>query len=352
MKILLATENLGSGGAERQLTGLAALLAAKGHQCVVVTWIDKNFYASYLKENNVRHIMLRPKGRFDRVKKLAAMFRSERPDAVISFLPMANETAALASLLVPVKLIVSERSFTTKWGWRRRLTNLLYRRAAYVVANSNNEGRNIAAHCRSLAPKIKIIPNFVETERFMHVKHEPGRPTRIVSVGRIIPSKNIEGALKTLRVLCDRGYQFTLDWYGGYYMADYYNSVVALRDELGLTSIVTFKGENKAIEAALPNYDIFFFPSLLEGYPNVLCEAMACGLPAASSNVCEMPEILSDGKGGCLFDPTDVTAMADALARLIDSSPETLSSMGQYNRRFIVDNNSETTFVNKYLELL
>lgn len=355
MKLIFVTENLGSGGAERQLTGLAAFLSAKGHQCVVVTWVDKNFYASYLAENNVRHILLRPQGRFDRVRKLASIFRCERPDAVISFLPMANETAALASILCPVKLIVSERSFTTNWGWRRRLTNLLYRRAAYVVANSNNEAQNIRAHCPKLASRTLAIPNYVDIERFSTTAsrvRDESRPISFVAVGRVIPSKNILNLLKALAKVKEQGINFTFDWYGDTYNKPYLEEVKQLIKDLHIGDIFVLRGECDAIEEAYRQADVMCMPSTLEGYPNVLVEAMATGLPVIVSNVCEHPHIVEDGVNGYLFDPYDVDAIAAALIKVTKLNSGQLAAMSQANRRKVVKNNSIESFCEKYQALL
>lgn len=355
MKLIFVTENLGSGGAERQLTGLAALLSAKGHDCMVVTWVDKNFYASYLAENNVKHILLRPKGRFDRVRKLASIFRRERPDAVISFLPMANETAALASLLAPVKLIVSERSFTTNWGWRRRLTNLLYRRAAYVVANSNNEAQNIRTHCPKLASRTLAIPNYVDIERFSmtvpRVRDE-GRPISFVGVGRVIPSKNILNLLKALAKVKEQGINFTFDWYGDTYNKPYLEEVKQLIKDLHIDDIFVLRGESNAIEEAYRQADVMCMPSTLEGYPNVMVEAMASGLPVVVSNVCEHPHIIKESINGFLFDPYDVDAIASAMIKAVNLSPQEATVMSQANRRKVIENNSIESFCEKYLELV
>lgn len=354
MKVVFVTESLGSGGAERQLIGLAAIFAQKGIECIVVTWVDKNFYASFLAENNVRHILLQPKCRFDRVKKLAAIFRKEKPDAVISFLPMANETCALASLISPVKLIVSERSFTTNWGLRRRLTNLLYRRAAYVVANSNNEAENIRKHCPRLAAHTVAIPNYVDVERFASdaVKTRNRGPLALIGVGRVIPSKNILNLLRALAKIKSDGIDFTFDWYGATYDKVYVSEVKKLISDLGLDNIFDLRGECKDIEQAYRDADIMCMPSMLEGYPNVLVEAMASGLPVVVSNVCEHPHIVKEDVNGFLFDPHDVNAIHAGLMKAIKLTASEVSVMAQENRRKVICNNSIESFSDKYLSLL
>lgn len=354
MKVLFVTENLGSGGAERQLTGLAAIFAKKGIESVIATWVDKNFYASYLAENNIRHILLLPKSRVDRVKKLAAIFRKEKPDAVISFLPMANETCALASILTPVKLIVSERSFTTDWGLRRRITNFLYRRATYIVTNSNNEAQNIRDHCHRLASRTLAIVNYVDVKQFASGKRRARRTgsVALVGVGRVIPSKNILNLIKALAKVKADGIKFTFDWYGATYDKIYVQKVEDLISDLGLGDFFTLRGECHAIEKVYLEADVMCMPSMLEGYPNVLVEAMASGLPVIASNVCEHPHIVEEGVNGYLFDPTDVDKIYSALVKAIRLTPKEVKGMSEANQQKVIENNSIESFSEKYLSLI
>lgn len=353
MKVLLVTESLGSGGAERQLTALAALMAAEGHYCIVVTWVDKNFYATYLAENNVQHILIESKGRFDRVRKLVSVFRNESPDAVISYLPSANETCALASLFCPVKLIVSERSFTINWGLRRKFTNLLYRRAAYIVANSNNEAENIRHHCAALAHKVVAIPNFVDTQMFKPSAKTFDRSRhKIVGVGRVIPTKNLLNLVKAMAKVKASGFDFELKWYGDTYDKVYLKELVSLICREGLAADFMIMGESHDISSAYADADCFVMPSVLEGYPNVLVEAMASGLPVAVSNVCEHPYIVTEGKNGFLFNPESVDEITEAVINLFQLSKDDYERISVNNRTAVIENNSAETFLQHYIQLL
>ena len=357
MRILLVTENLGSGGAERQLVGLADLLKTAGHEAVVITWVDKIFHSDFLRKRSIEHIQLRPSGRLDRVRKLASLFRSRKPDAVISFLPMANETAALASLLAPVRrLIVSERSFTLNWGLRRKLTNLLYRRADYVVANSNNEAQNLRDHCPALVKKIVAIPNYVDTDKFVPsvspIETPQTQKISIVGVGRVIPTKNLINLVKALAKVKADGLDFAFKWYGATFADTYLDMLRRSIDEQHLSDRVTLMGECHDVAAAYRQADFFCFPSRLEVYPNVLVEAMAAGLPIVCSRVCEHPHIVAEGKNGFLFNPDDIDEMAAAIIRMIRLDPDARRAMSEFNRTQVIDQNSTQSFVNSYLKLL
>ena len=98
--------------------------------------------------------------------------------------------------------------------------------------------------------------------------------------------------------------------------------------------------------------DIFCLPSLYEGYPNVICEAMACGLPVVCSNVCDNPLIVENGVGGFLFNPISEENIANALELMINLSKKDKLNMSRHNRRCVVERNSSVVFLNKYLTLI
>lgn len=354
MRLLFVTENLGSGGAERQLTGLASMLSLDGHECTVVTWIDKNFHAHTLAENGVAHILLHPTGRIDRILKIASVYKKLKPDAVIAFLPMANETALLSSLLCPVKVVVSERSFTADWNFRRKLTNLLYRRAFRIVANSFNEAQNLKAHMPSLENKIIAIPNYVDCNMFhQRVNNRLGSEIlQLVGVGRVIPSKNILRLLEVLALLRDDGYKFYFRWYGDTYDKEYYRQVNETILKMELNDCFSLMGECHDMPSAYAEADAFIMPSLHEGYPNVLVEAMASGLPVAVSAVCEHPYIVKDEINGFLFDPTNTQDMVSAIKKMLTLTSTQQAKMGYGNREKVLANNSIESFKQQYLAIL
>ena len=101
MRILLLTENLGSGGAERQFTGLAVLLKEKGYQVRVITYIEKQFYEPYLKKNQIDYKLVRKAAnKYTRVYYIWRELCEYKPDVVVSFLPSVNITMCLVRLMM------------------------------------------------------------------------------------------------------------------------------------------------------------------------------------------------------------------------------------------------------------
>src|SRR5216683_5220836 len=79
-------------------------------------------------------------------------------------------------------------------------------------------------------------------------------------------------------------------------------------------------------------HDVFVFPSLMEGLPSVLLEAMASGMPAITAETCGMPDVVEDEENGLLIPPADSAALFAAISRLV-TSPELRQKLGEAARR-------------------
>ena len=86
-----------------------------------------------------------------------------------------------------------------------------------------------------------------------------------------------------------------------------------------------------AVLQQMSSCDIFLFPSYSEGFPNVVLEAMAVGLPVVATRVGAVPEMIEEGTGGLLIDSPDEREIVSAL-RILISNPGMRFRMGQFNR--------------------
>lgn len=354
-KILLITENLGSGGAERQLCGLASMLTKAGFPCRLITYVENQFYEPYLRQHGVDYQFI-PElwNKKTRVFKVAKYVRQYKPDVVISFLPSVNKTMCLAKLFFKAKLVVSERNNNTCITRGDKIQFNLYRMADAIVPNSNSQGKFICDNFPFLSKKVHPIINFVDINRFTPsetpVRNEK---LRIVTVARYTQQKNVLTYLKAIRMVKEMGLNVHFDWYGDKkHNAAYFAEIEKEYQLLDIADYLTLHNPNQKIEEEYRKADMFCLPSLYEGYPNVVAEAMSCGLPILCSNVYENPYIVEDGVNGFLFDPKKPEAIADAIKKMVGLSYENRLEMGKRNRQLCLKRNTEKAFLKSYVELI
>lgn len=354
-RILLITEHLGSGGAERQICGLSAMLTKAGYPCRLITYVDKQFYAPYLRQNNVDHQYLPELAdKKTRIWRVAKYVRQYNPDVVISYLPVVNRTMCLAKLLFRAKLVVSERNNNTGVSRQDKLQFNLYRMADSIVPNSNSQGKFISTNFPFLSEKIHPIINFVDVNRFTPAPEPVENDVlRIVTVARYTTQKNVLTYLKAVSKVKEMGLNVHFDWYGDKsHNAGYYAEVEKEYQRLGLSDYLTLHEAYSKIEEEYRKSDVFCLPSLHEGYPNVVAEAMSCELPVICSNVFENPYIVEEGVNGFLFDPENIDDIAGAIRKIISLSKEERREMGIRNRKLCLERNTEEGFLNSYVKLI
>lgn len=352
-RILLFTESIGAGGAERQLTGLAVELNNKGYCVKLVTYFRNQFYEKYLIENGVDYLLIENATNIiKRIYYVNKVIKSFNPDTIISYLPAPNKLMCLLKPLHNYKLIVSERNTTMHWGMQEYILFNLYRLSDYIIPNSYNEGENIISHKPFLKKKIVTITNFVDTDYFVPKQHDPNNIPVIICVGRITEQKNVLRFLEAIKILKSRGLLFKVKWFGSHSYVDYCDKVYEKTKDLDISDVIKFYQPSENILQEYQMVDIFCLPSIHEGYPNVLCEAMSCGLPVVCSNTCENPRIVSEGIHGFLFDPYSVDCMANAIERMLAFSVEEKMIMGNACRYKTVENNSVESFTEKYIRII
>ena len=354
-RILLITENLGSGGAERQICGLASMLTNAGFPCRLITYVKNQFYEPYLSQKGVDYKFV-PElwNKKTRVLKVAKYVHLYKPDVVISFLPSVNKTMCLAKMFFGAKLVVSERNNNTCITRGDKVQFNLYRMADAIVPNSNSQGKFISKNFPFLSKKVHPIINFVDVNRFTPAETPQRNDTlRIVTVARYTQQKNVLTYLMAVRKVKDMGLNVHFDWYGDKkHNAAYFVEIEKVYQQLDIADYMTLHNPNQKIEEEYRKADIFCLPSLFEGYPNVVAEAMSCELPILCSNIYENPYIVEEGVNGFLFNPERSEDIADAINKIVNLTHDERQEMGKRNRQLCLKRNTEETFLRSYVELI
>lgn len=174
----------------------------------------------------------------------------------------------------------------------------------------------------------------------------------LVTVGRLIKKKGLEYSIKAVAQLLQKypNLHYTIVGPG-----ELYDSLQQLIQDLGVAHNISLKGYAPLdqVISFLQNSDIFILSSITddcgdqEGIPNVLKEAMACGLPVISTFHAGVPELVENGKSGLLVPEKNVAALVDAIDYLL-IHPEQWSKMGTIGRKK-VEQEYDKQIINKRL---
>lgn len=355
-RILCLIENLGSGGAERQLSGLAVMLKQYGHEVFVGYYVNKDFYLPYLKENGVKALFFADasssRKRFFALRK---HIREIKPDTIITYSAAPSMIACVLKLTGGnFHLVVSERNTTQILTLRERLRFFCYRWADVIVPNSQSQANFIRKHYANLYGKVKVITNYVDINKFSPsesslCEHEP---VKMICVGRMMPQKNIPRFIEAISRVRNDGYKIKVDWYGQDLQDAYSKECHDAISNYRLEGTFEFCPPSTNIQDVYRESDVFCLPSLFEGFPNVLCEAMSCGLPVICSRVCDNPNIISEGENGLLFNPLNIDDMAATIENFLVLSFDLKKKMGAKSRDIAVSLFSQDAFIKKYISIV
>ena len=355
MKILLLIDSLGAGGAQRQLVGLAVMLKQHGYDVIVVIYHDNRFYVDTLLDAGVPYVYLKKAHNvYKRMWVVAKYIRKTKPNYVISYLETPSIVASIAHIFNhKFRLIVSERNTTQRIGINEKIRFLLFRSADYIVPNAYAQETFIVKNFSKLKDKTITIVNFVDTNYYYPITHRRRKIPEIAIAASIWAPKNTLGFIDAMKMLRDMGARFHVSWYGKIASnIDYFNECIDKIKHLGISDCIDLLEKTKQIKDIYQAVDFFILPSFYEGTPNVICEAMACGLPVACSNVCDNPMYVKSGVNGVLFNPYSAESMATEIAKLLAIDDKTYKEYSRNSRSMAEEKLSKNKFVESYINLL
>lgn len=217
--------------------------------------------------------------------------------------------------------------------WRAKLRRRAYvemlRRCPAVVAVSEGVRASLGADL-GLTPvelaRVRVIANGVAIPESLdpalaqQVRMKYGIPSGdplVVSAGRMTEQKNHVLLLEAMLRLRRTGVRCRAIITGDGPLRAFLERRI---DELGLADQVVLPGNVRDLTELMQGADVFVLPSLWEGLPLVLLEAMACGLPVVGTRIRGVAEVVEDGVSGLLVEPGDAGAMAQAIVTLLGSA--------------------------------
>ena len=169
----------------------------------------------------------------------------------------------------------------------------------------------------------QMMPNGLETDRLAPSPRQTGTPPLILSVGRFVEKKGFDQLIEACAWLRDAGVAFACIIVGERGSA--YESIRRLIAERGLGDQVSLRGAmtQDSLRAIYARAHVFALPCQVmedgdrDGFPNVLAESMAMGVPVVSTRISGIPELIDDGVHGLLVEPRDPAGLAQALRRVL-----------------------------------
>ena len=194
----------------------------------------------------------------------------------------------------------------------RWLERAAFPRAAGVIVTSRQMESLLATHPEK--PRLAYFPNGVDTDSFAPAPpHRPAsEPRTVLYVGRLEQEKNLARLIDALALVRETPLRLRLLGDGSLR-----GDLEARARAAGVPTEFPGVVPHGSLPAHFQSADCFVLPSLTEGHPKALIEAMACGLPCAASARGGIPSIMEDGATGLLFDPEDPAEIARVLGRLL-----------------------------------
>lgn len=355
-------DDLGSGGAQRQMVLIVSELARLGHFVDVILHNSGDSFYNITPNERIQLVALKAGSGFSLKKmvEIRGIIERGRYDASLSFLDSSNIWNLLACFPGRRRIcVVGERSSEKRPS--RSAARAIALKAARIfsikiIANSHAQRKLLAV---KYGKKVTTIYNGYEmssprakrrVERRSHLK--------LVAVGRIGACKNVLNTIEAAKICYARlGICPSITWYGRIDRTDRGEEVFIKAQRIlancpDLKKAWRWGGECKDMISEMTNYDALIHPSLYEGLPNVICEALCIGLPVLASRVCDNPLLVGDGDRGFLFDPTAPDSIADAIRTISSLDDESYGLMSRRALCFASRHLSVERMAAKYAKML
>lgn len=327
-QILFIINHLDFGGAGKMLKYVANLCADNFDNVAILSLYEKERSKGvsdklkfYSLENDSKGGLL---WRLAIIRSLRKKIKEINPDVVCTFVSDACFTTRVATLGMNVKVVSAERGdpYTLGRVWTA-LMKWTYGKSDYCFFQLE-KARDFFGP--KVAKKSFVIPNvFVQDTGVTPFYGE--RKKTIVSAGRFVAEKRYEVLIEAFAKVHASHPEYSMIIYGEGPFIDKYKQK---SDTLGISEYITYPGYVKGVAKAVREEGIFVLPSLYEGIPNSLIEALSVGIPCVSTNCTPGgPEFLTKGgTTGVLVPVNNVEAMSNAILRIIES-PELAKELSQ-----------------------
>lgn len=358
LRVLYLLETGGPGGAERVLLDLADNLGPDWQAIVGVMksgWLRSNATAAGIPCVMVHGGGLGDVGVLGNLLEAVAAHEIAVIHAHEFYMGLVGAVVSLATG-VPLVVTVHGKQYYPDKRRRRAACRMVATQAAALVTVSQDLRRFFCRTTGTPLERVRVIYNGIDLRH----RGEPGRNLGLLdsvriprsaqivgTVGNLYPVKGHLDLIRAARTILERRPATHLVILGRGALHD---TLVAEAEALGLRDRVHLLGYREDVNEWLATMDVFAMPSLSEGLPLSLLEAMSSGVPVVVTDVGGMPEVVQDGETGFVVPPGNVGALADRISFLL-GDPARAARMGVAARELVADRFQLDRMVAQYRDL-
>ena len=283
-------------------------------------------------------------------KRLKALLEKERPDIVdcfypgeCSFVPGLKDGSRKVMELHQSKLFHHQYNRSGLMGLADKARALMDERLVrkfdrFVVLTQED------MQMWGEMPGIRVIPNAAS---FIAEKYSDCSQKRVIAVGRLDYQKSFDRLIQVWEKVHQQMPEWRLDIFG---QGEWKDMLQRMIDERGLEASVNLNAPTKDIGKEYSESSMIVMSSHYEGFPMVMIEAMACGLPAVCFDFkCGPRDIIIEGENGLIVPDGDIDGLAEAMVRLMRDD-ELRKRMGE-NAKKVVEKYSEDRVMGLWVNL-
>ena len=319
-KLMIVTHKMSGGGCERVIAQLLTCFARDGIECRLVT--ECGVPSFFDLPESVEQIYLTfdqtlPERRIPKAyRKLRKLVKQERPDVVLALPEKVNVWTVLYLLGTGVPVVVSERNDPHRHPEnriKRILRRLVYPFAKGFIFQTKDAARYFS---HAIQRRGIVLDNPLDTAR-IPARFEGERRHTVVAAGRLHEQKNFDLLIRAFARFYRTHHAYSLVIYGE---GPEKERLQKTASSLGIAGAVELQGQSKALLNDINDSGMFVLSSDYEGMPNVLIEAMACGLPCIATDcpIGGVRSLLTSGENGLLIPVGDEDALYEAMCKLAE----------------------------------
>lgn len=360
MKILFVLTGLKLGGAEKQVTDLATLFAARGHQ---VTLVSLTGECEIPMPRNDRlqvielHAIKSPWSLMRALWRLTGTVRRLRPDVVHSHMVHANLMCRIARLGCPMPALICTAHSRNEGGGARMLAYRLTDRLADLTTNVSHDAVDqFVAQGAAPSGRIIAMPNGIDTRRFhpdADARYAVRRQLELddshflfLAAGRLVPAKDYPTMLRAFAAVSANHPHARLRIAGEGPLRDWLRLQI---DDLGIARQTALLGVRQDMQALLNAADALILSSAWEGLPLVVGEAMASECPVISTDCGGVRELTGDT--AALVPPGDAAALAQQMSAAVAMTDADRQALGSRARARITQHFSLDAIADRWIQL-